>query len=300
MEPRVVLVTRPTELEELVAAFGTLGHARWMTAQAGQDITPAIARHDAQQAAVDQLWRAIPSTWRQVRVSRQDLDRFLFEPDDLVVAVGQDGLVANVAKYLDGQPVIGVNPGGYEGVLVQHSPAEAAGLLLRVADRGAPVEVRTMVEAVTDDGQRLRALNEIYVGHRTHQSSRYRLTFRDLEERQSSSGVLCATGTGCTGWALSVARTRRAPPALPSPSDPDLVWFVREAWPSRATGADLVEGRLAEGEAVSLVSEMHAGGVMFGDGIEADAIELPFARTVTLRRASASLRLIGRSSSGAA
>lgn len=41
---------------------------------------------------------------------RGDLDRFLFEPDDIVLALGQDGLVANVAKYLDGQPVIGSNP----------------------------------------------------------------------------------------------------------------------------------------------------------------------------------------------
>ena len=41
---------------------------------------------------------------------RGDLDRFLFEPDDLVVIVGQDGLVANVSKYLDGQPVVGINP----------------------------------------------------------------------------------------------------------------------------------------------------------------------------------------------
>lgn len=28
-------------------------------------------------------------------------------PDDRIVVVGQDGLVANVANYLDGQPVIG-------------------------------------------------------------------------------------------------------------------------------------------------------------------------------------------------
>ena len=37
------------------------------------------------------------------------LARFLFEPGDVVIVVGQDGLVANVAKYLDGQPVIGIN-----------------------------------------------------------------------------------------------------------------------------------------------------------------------------------------------
>jgi hypothetical protein len=42
--------------------------------------------------------------------SATDLDRFLLDPEDIVVAVGQDGLVANVAKYVQDQPVIGVNP----------------------------------------------------------------------------------------------------------------------------------------------------------------------------------------------
>ncbi len=43
-------------------------------------------------------------------MSRPELNRFLFEPEDVVIAVGQDGLVANVAKYLSGQMVVGVNP----------------------------------------------------------------------------------------------------------------------------------------------------------------------------------------------
>ena len=50
-----------------------------------------------------------------------------------MIAVGQDGLVANVAKYLDGQTVIGVNPdpGRNPGVLVRHPPEATASLLQR-------------------------------------------------------------------------------------------------------------------------------------------------------------------------
>ena len=46
-----------------------------------------------------------------------------FGPEDVIIAVGQDGLVANVAKYLDGQPVVGVNPDPQRnpGVLVRHA-----------------------------------------------------------------------------------------------------------------------------------------------------------------------------------
>ena len=35
--------------------------------------------------------------------------------EDIVVVVGQDGLVANTLKYLQGQPVIAVNPDRSDG-----------------------------------------------------------------------------------------------------------------------------------------------------------------------------------------
>ena len=37
---------------------------------------------------------------------------------------------------------------------------------------------------------------------------------------------------------------------------------------------------------------MDQGGVLFGDGIEADAVALPYARTVTIRPAPTGLRLV--------
>ena len=43
-------------------------------------------------------------------VDRSFLPNFVFAPEDTVVTLGQDGLVANTLKYLNGQPVVGVNP----------------------------------------------------------------------------------------------------------------------------------------------------------------------------------------------
>ena len=53
-------------------------------------------------------------------VDRGFLTNYVFGARDVVVALGQDGLVANVLKYLDGQPVIGVNPdpARWDGVLL--------------------------------------------------------------------------------------------------------------------------------------------------------------------------------------
>lgn len=296
--PRVLLVTRPSELSELVAMHGTLGQARFFLKARGRDVEPLREAHARQEEALLCARRAIPSEWRSARVERAELSRFVFEPGDLVVAVGQDGLVANVAKYLRAQRVIGVNPdpSRVDGVLARHAPLALRELLRATVAGRVAMEERTMVEASLDDGQRLRALNEIFVGHRTHQSARYVLSLdADGErrtERQSSSGMIVSTGTGATGWARSIHRERNAEWTLPAPTDAALSFFVREAWPSGHTGTDVTEGRLDGDAAIEVRSEMNDGGVLFGDGIEDDRIELRFGAAVTLRRAEDRLRLV--------
>jgi NAD kinase len=295
LTPRAVLVHRRTEFDELVAHHGTRQQAAFFLRNRGRDIEEVEARHVTQHAAMTTVSAAIPLDWRRGQVERVDLARFVFGPEDVVVAVGQDGLVANVAKYLDGQPVIGINPEPLRnpGVLVPHSPA-ASGDLLAVAvsaSVASRVQARVMVEATIDDGQALRALNEIYVGHPSHQSARYRIEAQGGGiERQSSSGVLVGTGTGATGWCRSAALERRSALALPGPEQPRLCWFVREAWPSPATGTDLTEG-LVEPEG-KLVITAESDLVLFGDGIESDAVSLTWGQQVALRVASKRLRLL--------
>jgi hypothetical protein len=237
---------------------------------------------------------AVPPTWRTATVQRADLDRFLFAADDIVVVLGQDGLVANVAKYLDGQPVIGLNPEPerFPGVLVNQRPEALGDLCADLMAGRAAVEQRTMVRAALDDGQELRALNEIFLGHRTHQSARYELTVAGASEHQSSSGLIVATGTGATGWAQSINRQNRHALALPGPAAPELAWFVREAWESPTTGATLTAGLLGAGEAITVASELGGDGVIFGDGIEADRLVLDWGQRVTLGAAERRLALI--------
>ena len=130
LAPRVVLVHRQTELEELVARHGTRGQAAFYLRTRGRRIEDLEARHAGQAAAMVAVSSAIPADWRRGMVERVDLPRFLFGPDDIVVAVGQDGLVANLAKYLDGQLIVGIDPepGRNPGVLVRHPPGACAGL----------------------------------------------------------------------------------------------------------------------------------------------------------------------------
>lgn len=281
LAPRVVVVSRRSELDELLIRHGTIAAAAYFLRQRGRDLDGVMARHEALQAALTTVGAAVPPAWRRGLVTRDDLPRFLFAPEDVVVAVGQDGLVANVAKYLDGQPVIGVDPepGRNPGVLVRHT-ADTVGSLLKAGEY--TTRDLTMVAATLDDGQELLGLNEVYIGHPTHQSSRYLLSTSDGQaERQSSSGVVVGTGTGATGWCASIARQRADSPDLPGPEEPALCWFVREAWPSPATGVALTSGRLVAGDALMVTSEGERG-VVFADGVETDHLTLAWGQRVTI------------------
>ena len=292
LAPRIVIVTRETDYRGLLARHATRLQAGFFLEQRGQSLEDVERQDAAFRRALKAVKDALPEEVRLAQVSRSELDRFHFAPDDIVVSIGQDGLVANVAKYLDGQIVVGVNPAPerFDGLLVRFSPDRFRAVLRGALAGEVDAEQRTMVEALLDDGRRLLALNEIFLGHRSHQSARYRLTYGGRSERQSSSGLIVASGTGATGWATSIARERALSLDL-GPDEPRALFFVREAFPSRATGADVTFGAIERAEVLVVVSEMNDDGIIFGDGIESDYLGFDWGRRVEIRIADRTLRL---------
>lgn len=294
LAPRAVVVHRRSALDELVDRHGTRGQAEFFLRSRGRDLADVQASHDAQADALARTRAAVPAHWRRGDVDRDDLHRFAFEEQDVCVVVGPDGLVANTAKYVGAQPVVGVDPepGRNPGVLVRHRPAAVARVLEAVARGAAHVEPRSLVRASLDDGTSLEALNDVYVGHAGHQSARYAVHVPGgASEAQSSSGVVVTTGTGATGWASSLARGRVDAPPLPGPTASALAWFVREAWPSPSTGTALTAGTLVAGAELRLVVASESL-VVFGDGLEADRLTATWGQTVSLGLAGRRLQLV--------
>ena len=291
MRQRVVLLTRPTAKQNYVARYGTEGQTKFMLKQSfrGQmDLEKAEVEDTAQSRAVARIRQAVSSEIKLVEIDRGMVAQFLFEPHDLIVAVGQDGLVANVAKYLEGQPLAGVNPdpSTIDGALLAFSVDSFITALPQLLTDGRPFREATLAEAQTSDQQTLRGFNEIFVGVPTHQSARYRIRHGKHEEVQSSSGLIVATGSGSTGW----LRSLRGEASIFDPAADELRFVVREAWPGRGFGATLLEGSVTRED--RLVIESRMDGIIFADGIEADAVRFDAGVTVTITPAVQRARLV--------
>jgi NAD kinase len=303
---KVVLVTRRTRLEELIGRFHTVDQARFYVEHLGADFADYEREHAAYLTARASVVQTLDAHGRWQALDRQYLPNFLFAPSDVVLALGRDGLVANTMKYLEDQPLVGVNPDPtrHDGILLPFAPGELRSVLPDVLAGRRDEKHVTMAQALLPDGQRMLAVNDLFIGPRSHTSARYEIRWRDAHERQSSSGVIVSTGLGSTGWMTSVIvgslsidaawRGARAPAAYrPLPWDTKVLRFaVREPFPSRTTGASLVYGEIGAQTPLQLTSLMPEGGVIFSDGIEADYLAFGAGVTVQVTPAARHGRLV--------
>lgn len=294
-ERKVVLVTRKTRLEELVAKYHTLGQARFYIEHLGADFTDYVQENLAYGESLQQLCATLRDWGRHQLLDRALLPNFVFAPDDIVIALGPDGLVANTMKYLEGQPLIGVNPepGRWDGLLLPFEPSHLGALLRDVARGRRPTKAVTMAQARLSDGQTLRAVNDLFIGPRSHTSALYDIALGERQEQQSSSGVIVSTGLGSTAWLKSVMTGSLAlagacgagPSGEYRPMDWDtdhLSFAVREPFPTQRTQASLVYGQVTPSDPLRLRSRMPEHGVIFSDGMEADYLRFTAGMEVTV------------------
>ena len=284
---KIVVVTRKTPLEELIERFNTRAQAKFYIEHAGAQFQGYEAEHDAYQRALGLLRKSLPKDPQSQFIERSFLPTFQFGDRDLVITVGQDGLVVNVAKYLTTQPILALNPDPQriDGALIPFTVPEAKRLLPRALSGEVRLKRISMAEAQLNDGQTLLGVNDLFIGPRTHVSARYIIQIENRREQQSSSGIIVSTGTGSTGWLQSIVTGSAAVAKgivqknlkIPVPSQykldgasEELYFTVREPFTSRTSRATIVFGRLRSGEQLYVISQMPGYGVIFSDGIESD------------------------------
>lgn len=319
---KLVLVTRKTRLQGLIERFNTVAQAKFYLEHAGLDFTDYAKEDDTYRRAVDTLEEQLELGLPVQRLERSLLSTYQFGPHDLVIAAGQDGLVANTAKYVGAQPLIGVNPdpARFDGKLLPFGVGQARQVATRVIEGRMPIAEVTLARAQTSDGQVLLAFNDLFIGETSHQSAHYRLWVSGDEgkktllskvkqperppaaERQSSSGVIVSTGAGSTGWLASVRTMaervgsffggRSIAPLAMAWNDPRLFYVVREPFISKHSQATNVVGWLEASTELHLESLMPQSGTIFSDGMEADRVTFTSGMTVRIGPAPQRARLV--------
>jgi NAD kinase len=300
--PRIILVTRKTRLQELIERFNTWPQARFYLEHNHVDAQDYLEEHDLYQRRLHEAEQILKGMGRFQSLDRSLLPHYHFSPTDVVVVIGQDGLVANTLKYLEGQPVIAINPdpNRWDGILLPFTIDELKSVLVKaLAGKSASKTIR-FAEAVTHDGQRMLAVNDLFVGPKSHTSARYTLAWNGQQESQSSSGVIISTGFGSTGWFQSLLAGAQGVSGTSShPLSSGFAWqeqrlqfTVREPFPSRTTGTRLVFGAITPETPLTLESHMPENGVIFSDGIEADYVAFNSGTRATIRVAETLGQLI--------
>lgn len=287
-ENKIILIKRKTRLEELIARYNTIGQVKFYIEHLGSDFSDYVMEDGCYKNAISEALTILESLGKVQVVDRDYVPNFIFGEQDIVVVIGQDGLVANTMKYLEKQLLVGVNPDPtrWDGILLPYHVKDLKLIIQDVFKKKIQVKEVTLAKAVLNDGQSIYGVNDLFVGQKSHVSSRYQIKIDDLWENQSSSGVIISTGLGSTGWLKSVIvgatniTYKNLGKEVNSHYEKKMKWnsdylyySVREPFPSRTTSANLVFGKITKKSPLKIVSQMSENGVIFSDGVESDFLQ---------------------------
>jgi NAD kinase len=282
-EHKIVIVTRKTRLAEIIARFNTIEQAKFYIEQLGSDFKDYQAEDLVYKKAILEVEINLRKVGKVQIIDRSFLPNFIFGKKDIVVVVGQDGLVVNTMKYLDHQPLVAINsdPERWDGVLLPFRVCDALKIIIELVNYKRSFKEISFAQVELNNGQQMYAVNDLFIGPKSHTSAQYILEFDEKSEKQSSSGIIISTGLGSTGWLRSILTGAKAITNKNSFHE-DIVfdwdakylyYTVREPFPSNATSTDLIFGQITQSNTLTLTSLMANNGVIFSDGIEADYLE---------------------------
>lgn len=296
-----ILIKKKTRLESLIERFNTKAQTQFYIESSGGDFLEYQREHDCFHDSFSKIQRTLSTVLKNKIVEQDFLPSFLFNDKQLIIVVGQDGLVANTAKYVNGLPIIAVNPdiARYDGVLLPFNADNFIYAVENVISGRFNFKIANLAEARLNTHQRLLAFNDLFIGAASHISARYRISYNQYSENHSSSGVIVSTPAGSTGWLSSVfnmsmgiqnfieqktAKKSKSAPnrVIKTLAENELMFAVREPFLSKQSSVNLVAGILTEHNPLIIESFMPNNGVIFSDGIEADFLQFNSGAIATI------------------
>lgn len=298
-----IIVKNKTRLESLIERFNTKAQAKFYIERLGENFNAYETEHEIFHASLDAVQARLGKVIKYKIIDRAFMPSFIFSEKNIIIVIGQDGLVANTAKYAKGIPIVAVNPDPerYDGVLLPFTPADfIKGVAAVIANQYA-ADTKRFAEAKLNDGQRLLAFNDLFIGASSHVSARYRITHGTKTEEHSSSGLIVSTKAGSTGWLSSIMNMAYGitnsfggdqPLKRPVFKDNELIFAVREPFKSIRTQTEITLGSIREQASLKIASLMPLNGVIFSDGIEADFLSFNSGAVVTVGIAPETAQLV--------
>jgi NAD kinase len=326
-----IIIRNKTRLEQLTERFNTQDQAKFYITQSkkafnfkkaaklskGGDVQQAMDdapeddfkmyddEHKRFYGSFEMLQKHLSKVLKFKVIQQDFLPNYIFSEKDVVIVIGQDGLVANTAKYVHGIPIIAVNPDPdrYDGVLLPFNQYTAIPAIESVLSGKYNYEEVTMAETELNDGQKLLAFNDFFIGPTSHTSARYEISFNGYSENHSSSGIIVSTGAGSTGWLSSLFNMANSihqtfgniQPLTYQPipkTENKLVFVVREPFLSKTSQISLTSGVLYTGDELTIESHMPQNGIIFSDGIQSDFLRFNSGAIATIRIAKAKAKLV--------
>jgi len=298
-----IIVKNKTRLELLIERFNTKAQAKFYIERLGGNFEDYETEHETFHNSLVSLQTQLSKLIKNKTVERIYLPSFIFSEKNLIVVIGQDGLVANTAKYSNNCPIIAVNPDKdrYDGILLPFNTSDfLQGVENVITNRHKTKTVR-FAEAKMNDGQRLLAFNDLFIGVSSHVSARYKISYNNKMEEQSSSGLIISTQAGSTGWLSSVFNMaygvtglfeKNLKPKKPKLKDDELLFAVREPFQSIRTQIGITTGIIKCQQSLSIESLMPANGIIFSDGVETDFLKFNSGAIATIGIAKETAKLV--------
>lgn len=276
-----IIVKNKTRLESLIERFNTKAQAKFYIERLGGNFDDYQIEHDTFLNSLTTLQTQLSKVIKNKTIDRSYLPSYIFSEKNLIVVIGQDGLVANTAKYSKGFPIVAINPdkNRYDGVLLPFDMENFMVGIEAVLSNQFQTKTMSFAEVKLNDGQRLLAFNELFIGASSHISARYKISFNNETEEHSSSGLIVSTLAGSTGWLSSIFNMaynvagifeKNIVQKQPKFKDTDLFFAVREPFQSIRTQTSISVGIIKNEQTLKIESLMPSNGVIFSDGIETD------------------------------